>query len=99
MPYATVLSRSADHVLAALGAHFYTIELVSDLADRATDVLQDLGFDQVQTRRGDGFAGWSDAAPFESILVTACTAVVPTPLIEQLSVGGRIVTPIGSPRA
>jgi protein-L-isoaspartate(D-aspartate) O-methyltransferase len=44
---------------------------------------------------GDGSDGWPDAAPFDAIVVGAAAPVVPEPLLGQLTVGGRIVIPIG----
>ncbi len=44
---------------------------------------------------GDGTLGWSEAAPFDAVIVTAGTPQVPRPLIAQLAEGGRLVFPIG----
>jgi protein-L-isoaspartate(D-aspartate) O-methyltransferase len=48
-------------------------------------------------RIGDGYNGWPEAAPFDSIVVTAAPTEIPTPLIDQLKRGGRMVIPGGSP--
>jgi len=83
-------------VLAELGAQVYSIEIVPALARRARGLLDDLGYgDDVSTRVGDGFAGWPEAAPFQAILLTAAPPTIPTPLKEQLAVGGRLVAPVG----
>ncbi len=83
-------------VLARLGARVSTVEIVPQLARRAARVLARLGLGQIATRTGDGFAGWSDHAPFAAILVTAGADAVPQPLLDQLAVGGRLVMPVGS---
>lgn len=85
-------------ILASLGAEVCTIELIPALAERAAATLQDQGVERVQTRCGDGFEGWPEAAPFQSILVTACSESVPAPLVEQLAVGGRMIIPVGPAR-
>ncbi|RSU65272.1 protein-L-isoaspartate O-methyltransferase [Sphingomonas sp. S-NIH.Pt1_0416] len=82
-------------VLAELGARVATIEIVPQLATRAATTLRRRGYRNVTSRTGDGFAGWSDRAPFDAILVTAGAARVPQPLLDQLRVGGRLVMPIG----
>ena len=48
-------------------------------------------------RHGDGYAGWPEHAPFDAIIVTAAAEHVPTPLLEQLKPGGRMVIPVASP--
>ncbi len=76
-------------VLSAIAAEVFSIECVPELADRAAACLSELGFDGVQLRCGDGFEGWAEAAPFDAILVTACSKDVPEPLVRQLAEGGE----------
>lgn len=75
----------------------YTIEIIEPLAQSAARRLRDLGYARVQTRIGDGYLGWPDAAPFDAILVTAAPDHVPPPLVRQLKEGGRMVVPVGPP--
>jgi protein-L-isoaspartate(D-aspartate) O-methyltransferase len=82
-------------VLGELASAVYTIEIVPDLARRATATLKELGYANVHVRAGDGFAGWPDQAPFDRILVTAAPEQIPPPLIEQLGPQGRLVIPVG----
>lgn len=82
-------------VLAELGVRVYSIELEPALATRARRDLDRLGYDAVVTRQGDGYRGWPEQAPFDAIIVTAAPEAVPTALIEQLAVGGRMVVPVG----
>jgi len=82
-------------VLGELTPHVWSVEIVEPLGRRAREVLDALGYEQVVTRIGDGYAGWPEHGPFDAILVTAAPEHVPEPLVEQLAVGGRMVIPVG----
>ena len=84
-------------ILARLAKQVCTVELVAPLAVGAMNVLGDLGHDNARVRVGDGYQGWPECGPFDSIIVTAALGHVPAPLIEQLKVGGRLVMPLGEP--
>jgi protein-L-isoaspartate(D-aspartate) O-methyltransferase len=86
-------------VLAHLARRVYTIEIVPGLADSAATRLQRLGYSNVVARTGDGYYGWEEAAPFDSIIVTAAASQIPPPLIRQLKPQGRMVIPVGAPFA
>jgi protein-L-isoaspartate(D-aspartate) O-methyltransferase len=83
-------------VLSKLVERVYTIEIVAPLAREAEERLRLLGYRNVTVRRGDGYAGWPEQAPFDGIIVTAGAKKVPRPLLGQLKSGGRMVLPIGS---
>jgi protein-L-isoaspartate(D-aspartate) O-methyltransferase len=83
-------------VLAELVARVYTIEIVRPLGERAAEVLNALGYGNVEVRIGDGYVGWPEAAPFDAIVVTAAPDHMPQPLIDQLAPGGRLIAPVGS---
>ena len=82
-------------VLAELCQNVFSIEKIGFLASRARAVLDRLGHYNVAIHVGDGTLGWADHAPFDAILVTAGSPGLPRPLVEQLSVGGRLVIPLG----
>lgn len=82
-------------VLAELAAQVYSIDRLASLAEKARQVLAELGYTNFQLRVGDGTQGWPEEAPFDAILVTAGAPRVPRPLVEQLALGGRLVVPVG----
>lgn len=82
-------------LLSLLVAQVFTVERVQALAERAQTVLRVAGTRNVSVLLGDGTLGWSAYAPYDAILVTAGGPEVPTPLVEQLAPGGRLLIPIG----
>lgn len=83
-------------VLAELGADVWGIEIIEPLAALAAERLAELGYDRATIRTGDGYRGWPEHAPYDAIILAAAPPEVPTPLVEQLAVGGRLVLPVGS---
>ena len=84
-------------ILAELAQTVCTIEIVEPLAKRAEERLREQGYAAVRTRVGDGYYGWEECGPFDSIIVTAAAGQIPPPLIRQLKPGGRMVIPVGAP--
>ena len=83
-------------VLALLADRVYTIERQGYLHQQARERLRQLGYTNVWLRHGDGGEGWPQYAPFEGIVVTAGTEIVPEALTTQLAVGGRLIIPVGA---
>jgi len=82
-------------VLSLLGDKVYSVERISELANRASEKLVRMGFENVEIKHGDGQHGWAKYAPFNAILVTAgIKGEVPRALIEQLGNGGVLVAPV-----
>ncbi len=82
-------------VLSELVGQVYSLEIIEPLAQQARKRLRRLGYDNIETRLGDGYFGWEEHAPFDAIVVTAAASHVPPPLIRQLRPGGRMVIPVG----
>ena len=80
--------------LAAAGRVF-TVERLPDLLVEAEERFRRLGLANIETRLGDGAAGWPDEAPFDGIIVAAAAPRIPEPLTAQLAPGGRLVIPVG----
>ena len=85
----------AAAVLSRVAAEVYTIERHPRLANLARQRAEELGYDNISVLCGDGSRGWPDHAPFDAIVVTASDAAVPSSLLEQLKIGGRLVMPVG----
>lgn len=83
-------------VLGELGVELFSMEIIAPLAERARETLDRLGYQDVKTRLGDGYNGWSEHAPFDAIIVTAASDHIPPPLLRQLKPGGRMLIPVGN---
>jgi len=82
-------------VLSRLVKKVYTIEIVDPLAKIAGQNLKSLSYDNVEVKSGDGYQGWPEHAPFDSIIVTCAPEQIPKPLTEQLKEGGKMIIPVG----
>jgi protein-L-isoaspartate(D-aspartate) O-methyltransferase len=82
-------------ILAHLGCEVYTIELLPELAERASKLLKTLKYEPVHVKTGNGYEGWPEEAPFDAIIVTAAPEQMPPVLVEQLKDGGVMVIPVG----
>jgi protein-L-isoaspartate(D-aspartate) O-methyltransferase len=84
-------------ILSALVREVYSVEIIEELARQAKKRLARQGCANVQLRLGNGFYGWPEHAPYDKIIVTAGTDLVPAPLLNQLKPNGRMVIPTGLP--
>ena len=82
-------------VLASLSHHVHTIEIIDELANKASSRLEKLGYNNITVHSADGYNGLPDEAPFDRIIVTAASEEAPKTLIGQLSEGGIMILPIG----
>jgi len=83
-------------VLAHLTDEVYSVEIRNKLAKKASLTLKRLNYGNVSIKTGDGYFGWEENAPFDTIIVTCAANHVPPPLLEQLAEGGRLIIPLGS---
>jgi protein-L-isoaspartate(D-aspartate) O-methyltransferase len=83
-------------VLSQLVSQVYSIEIIEQLGKSSTQLLTRLAYDNIKTRIADGYNGWPQHAPFDSIIVTAAISHIPPPLVQQLKKGGRMVIPVGT---
>ncbi len=82
-------------ILAAMGAHVFSIERDAELLAGARRVLERVGY-RVASKAGDGSVGWEEFAPYDGIIVTAAAPDAPKALLAQLRDGGKLVVPVGS---
>ncbi|MGJ6967749.1 protein-L-isoaspartate(D-aspartate) O-methyltransferase [Streptosporangium sp. G11] len=82
-------------LLARLAADVVTIDLWEDLVRQARRNLARQGVGNVESLVGDGSLGVPDRAPYDGVIVSAAFPEVPSPLVGQLRLGGRLVQPIG----
>jgi len=83
-----VLSHVAEEVL--------SLERIRPLVMKARGHLRTLKCSNVKLDHADGSLGLEDYAPFDGIIVTAAASQIPQELLSQLTVGGRMVIPIGT---
>jgi protein-L-isoaspartate(D-aspartate) O-methyltransferase len=82
-------------LLTRLVGAVFSIERLPVIAEQARDNLRACGIEHVIQRVGDGTLGWPEYAPFHAILVGAASPDIPQPLVDQLTVGGQLLIPVG----
>jgi protein-L-isoaspartate(D-aspartate) O-methyltransferase len=86
-------------LMAAAGAHVFAVECVGLLAQRTRRLLDQLEFQNILIRSGDGRRGWAEHAPFDAIIIsTAFERIEPELVAQLLNPGGRMVAPVGDSR-
>jgi len=86
-------------LLASLCFNVFSVERIRAFARKARGLLDRLQYHNIAIHVGDGTIGWSEHAPYDAIVVTAAAPDLPTPLLDQLTVGGRLVIPVGDDEA
>ncbi|NJO17645.1 MAG: protein-L-isoaspartate(D-aspartate) O-methyltransferase [Thioploca sp.] len=82
-------------ILAQLVPQVYSVERIKNLLIKAHERLTSLGLNNIHFHHSDGHWGWAENAPYQGIIVTAAPASVPEALLEQLTVGGYLIIPVG----
>ena len=83
-------------VLSLIAREVYSIERIKPLHELAKSNLRPLRIANIRLHYGDGMLGLPQAAPFDGIILAAAGMQVPQALLEQLSIGGRLVAPVGA---
>ena len=81
-------------VLVAMEAIVYSIERQKELFQKTKEFLPKIGYN-CKFFYGDGYKGLPTLAPFDKIIITCGAPEIPTALIKQLKIGGKLVAPIG----
>ena len=84
-------------LLSHLAAHVVGVERIPVLIERARAALGEVGATNVDVREAGPVPGAPELAPFDRIVVGAAAPSVPSSLVEQLRLGGRLVIPVGTP--
>ena len=84
-------------ILATLCSQVFSMDVVKELSEATRLRLQEMGYDNVELKLGNGYLGWPEHAPYDGIIVTAAADQIPDALIEQLKAGGKLVIPVGQP--
>ncbi|HVL75776.1 MAG TPA: protein-L-isoaspartate(D-aspartate) O-methyltransferase [Noviherbaspirillum sp.] len=85
-------------VLSLVAVEVYSVERIKPLHELAKSNLRPLRIPNIRLQYGDGMLGLPQAAPFDGIILAAAGLEVPQALLEQLSIGGRLVAPVGEQR-
>ncbi len=85
-------------VLALVAKEVYSIERIKGLHELAKSNLRPMRVANIRLHYGDGMLGLPQAAPFDGIILAAAGLEVPQALLEQLTIGGRLVAPVGDRR-
>ena len=83
-------------ILAEIVYRVYTIERIRSLFMNARKLFDRLRCHKILTKYSDGTVGWADESPFDAIIITAGAPEIPEILIHQITVGGRMVLPVGN---
>jgi protein-L-isoaspartate(D-aspartate) O-methyltransferase len=83
-------------ILARLVPKVYTVERINGLLIKARECHRALRLHNIFAKHSDGSWGWPEKSPYPAIMVTAATEHVPESLLQQLSIGGRMVIPVGT---
>ena len=83
-------------ILAELANWVVTVERHPQLAEKAREVLEELGYMNIEVHLAEPVLGWRHKAPYDAIIVTAGAPSVPEQLLDQLAVDGRLLIPVGS---
>ncbi len=82
-------------ILAELCRRVITVERLPALADSARQVLNSLGYKNIEIHLAEETLGWQQGAPYDAIMVTAGAPAIPDELLAQLAIGGRMIIPVG----
>ncbi len=81
-------------ILSQVSFQVYSIERIEALQKRALERFKALKLENISCKYGDGYLGWKEHSPFDAIIVTASPEQIPSALVDQLAIGGRMILPV-----
>ncbi|MEO8924739.1 MAG: protein-L-isoaspartate(D-aspartate) O-methyltransferase [Caldimonas sp.] len=81
-------------LLSELSVRIISMERLKPLHDKARSLLAPTRSDRLRLVHGDGMIGHAPGAPYDSIIAAAGGASVPQAWLDQLAIGGRLVSPV-----
>ncbi|MDJ0900991.1 MAG: protein-L-isoaspartate(D-aspartate) O-methyltransferase [Xenococcus sp. MO_188.B8] len=82
-------------ILGELAHQVHTLEIIPQLVAKARQKLNSLGYQNIHVQHSNGYQGWPEEAPYDAIMVTAAPPQIPTSLVDQLALNGKMVIPVG----
>ncbi|UJP04061.1 MAG: protein-L-isoaspartate O-methyltransferase [Nitrosomonas sp.] len=82
-------------LLADRGAHVYSVEIIPELKAMAENNLKAHNITNVTVELGDAARGWAKHEPYDVIVLTASTPVLPAAFQNSLNPGGRLFAIVG----
>lgn len=82
-------------ILLGLTSHVFTVERQNLLFKKTQRLFEKLNLRPKKHLFGDGYLGYNKAAPYDRIIVTAASPLIPEILLNQLTIGGKLVVPLG----
>lgn len=83
-------------LLASLGRHVYSVDIVPDFTHTATALLKSQGITNVTLETGDAARGWDKRGPYDIIVLTGSVPVLPDSFVRSLNTGGRLLAIVGT---
>jgi protein-L-isoaspartate(D-aspartate) O-methyltransferase len=84
-------------LLAKLARHVYTAEIIPEFSASAARKLKAAAIENVTLEVGDGARGWDKQAPYDAIVLTGSTPILPEAFHRSLAPGGRLIAVVGEP--
>lgn len=84
-------------LLARLAQHVYSVEIRPELKASAEANLRRAGVANVTLELGDAARDWTKHAPYDVIVLTGSTPVLPPQQLQQMKAGGRLFAVVGEP--
>ncbi|WP_319372039.1 protein-L-isoaspartate(D-aspartate) O-methyltransferase [uncultured Ilyobacter sp.] len=83
-------------LLSELASEVVTLEILEELYKMGKRKIKELGYDNVEVIRGDGYRGHEKKAPYDRIILSAAPTDIPKTLVDQLDIKGKLIAPVGA---